>query len=151
VTLQISEEDGDIDNTTTTVLIVAEISDQIPPSVSSSIDRQNVDTTQPLNVTITCSDNDMGSGISQVRLYIDDTLVQTWTSAGHYICPAGTFSEGSHSFYTEVEDYAGNMDRDPLQGVKTFHVESTEFPWMWMILAFSLTTVFTSIIVLKRG
>jgi len=73
-------------------------------------------------------------------LYVDDQLVQTWTTTEIYTYIGGQYLEGSHHYYVEARDTTGNIARDPTGGFKSFTVQAI-IPWQWYIVALSLTII----------
>jgi hypothetical protein len=112
-------------HTTTAVYVPESVSDTIAPTVSVSHTPTSPTTSQTVTFTVTSNDNVGGSGIASVRLYVDSTLVQTWTSGGDLTYQGGSYSAGTHQYYADTTDKSGNSARDPTSGTKSFTVSST--------------------------
>jgi hypothetical protein len=140
------EEDNDTHEIMLTDIInvTSPYLDATPPTASVSINPNEPNPTQNIVFTITCHDDQQ---LIETRLYIDNTLFQTWDTAGTQTYQAGVFTEGAHTYYVEAEDVAGNIGRDPLSGVKSFYVQTSTFEWQWLILAFILIAGMISIVV----
>jgi hypothetical protein len=121
------------------------IEDITPPTISVSIDPSDPDTTETISFTVTANDNAGGSGIANISLYVDGNLVQTWTTAGTHTYTDGPYSEGTHTYYVEAFDNAGNSAREPATGSNTFIVSlpptPPAFPWEWLTLAFVVVII----------
>jgi PKD repeat protein len=146
IILRIIEADGDIHETmlVNVINVSSAYVDVTPPTALVTINIDAPDPTQTIVFSVTCIDDEQ---LREARLFIDDTLYQTWTTAGTQTYQAGTFTEGSHTYYVEAEDVAGNIGRDPLSGVKSFYVQTSTFEWQWLILAFILIAGMISIVV----
>ena len=121
--------------------------DTTPPTVSVTINPTDPDTTQTVVFTVTAEDTG-GSGIANITLYIDDAPVKTWTAAGTYTYNGGPYSEGTHTYYANACDSAGNDCRDPSSGDKTFTVSPPPQPiplWQLFIVAVVLISLVAAI------
>ena len=96
--------------------------DTIPPTVSVTHSPTTPTTSQTVTFTVTAQDNSGGSGISSVKLYIDNNLVQTWNSNGTFTYTGGPYPAGTHYYYANATDKAGNIAST---GVKSFVVITT--------------------------
>ena len=96
--------------------------DAIEPTISVMLTPENSGAAQRV-FTITAEDDYEGSGIAEITLYVDDSPVSTWTSAGTHIYDEGIYSNGPHTYYVEAVDNAGNTIRNPTSGYLEFAVE----------------------------
>ena len=110
--------------------------DLTEPNVTLTIRPENSGAAERF-FTITANDNENGSGLSNVTLYIDEKAVATWTTGGTHDYSEGFFSIGAHTYYVEAFDNAGNVARNPTSGSFEFAVEpeSTE---LWKIAGVGL-------------
>jgi len=83
--------------------------DTIPPTVSASNSPVTPSSSQSVTFTVATQDNPGGSGIASVELYVDNSLVQTWSSAGTFTYVGGPYPEGIHTYYVVATDKAGNV------------------------------------------
>jgi len=83
--------------------------DTIPPTVSASNSPVTPSSSQSVTFTVATQDNPGGSGIASVKLYVDNSLVQTWSSAGTFTYVGGPYPEGIHTYYVVATDKAGNV------------------------------------------
>jgi hypothetical protein len=123
----------------TTTANISLIEDLIKPTISVEITPENSGSSQII-FSITAADDVQGSGIATITLYIDDEPVKTWTTEGTYIYDEGVYSNGTHTYYVEARDNAGNAIRNPETGYLQFSVEENaniELE-MWKILGVAL-------------
>ncbi len=92
------------------------------PTVSVTLTPENSGTAQRV-FSVSAEDDIQGSGIATITLYIDDSPVATWTTAGTHIYDEGIFSNGTHTYYVDAIDNAGNTIRNPASGYLEFTVE----------------------------
>ena len=90
-----------------------------------------------------------GSGIAYVALYVDDDIVQEWTTSGGFYYTGGPYSKGTHTCYAVAVDVAGNEAWQPYTGVLEFEVRERdtliEVPlWVWLVAALILIVVITA-------
>jgi hypothetical protein len=91
--------------------------------------------------TVTAEDDMQGSGIAKITLYVDEVPVAIWTKAGTYNYDAGVYSIGTHTYYVEAEDNAGNRARNPASGdfkftvVEGAYIKQTE---LWKLMGLVL-------------
>lgn len=131
--------------------------DKTKPVVSVSISPENPDSEQSIIFTVTAADDINGSGIAQIELYVDDTLIVFWNEEGTFEHYEGPYPLGNHTYYAKAIDKAGNEARDPLVGNKMFTV--TPAPprpqglplWLWLSIASvaTLTIAGTALITRK--
>lgn len=108
-------------------------------SIGSSIGESNIDTQAPSvsvshspsepkqddTVTITTTGDDIDkdayqSSLKEIRIFVDGTLKQTCTASP--CTSASSYPAGTHTYYAEIEDNAGNIARNPETGTKSFIV-----------------------------
>jgi len=120
--------------------------DSVKPLVSVTISPQDPDTTQTVTFSVTANDDEGGSGIASVTLYIDGAPVQTWTTLGTHTYLGGPYSKGNHAYFAVAIDKAGNEAREPPTGTKLFEViERQSLPlWMWLTAALVISIVLIS-------
>ena len=97
----------------------------------------NPDNSQEWVFTLTVDDNIDGSGISQITLYIDETPVETWTTAGTHTYSASFPPQSEHNYNVEALDNANNKARYPLTENLHFSVPAqtpTDSTELWKIL-----------------
>ena len=94
--------------------------DETNPTVSVIHSPNNPLTTDTVTLTATASDE---SGISQIRIFVNDVLTRTCTFTTTCATSARTYSIDTHTYYAEAVDGAGNVGTDPLTGTKSFSVE----------------------------
>jgi PKD repeat protein len=107
--------------------------DFTPPTVQVTV-TSGSPTSEHATFNITGMDNANGSGIYELRLYCDDLLMMTWTHAGNYTYTAGPFTSGTHTFYVEATDLAGNLGRNPPRDYQRFNITPT-IPWHFLLIA----------------
>ncbi len=120
----------------TATINITLIQDLIKPTITITITPENSGSSQRI-FTVTAEDDIQGSGIATITLYIDDNPVKTWTTAGTHIYDEGVYSNGTHTYYVEAMDNAGNAVRNPESGYLEFLVEESsnnEEVEMWKIL-----------------
>ena len=100
--------------------------DTIPPRITVSHDPVQIHVEQTITLTVTSHDGSEGSGVGEVRLYVDSSLVQSWSGNGTFRFEGGPYSVGAHTYYAIATDNDGNIGTDPLIGVKTFVVTIDE-------------------------
>ena len=99
------------------------VEDLTEPTVSVTMTFENEGSSQRV-FSVTAEDDLQGSGIATITLYIDDEPVKTWTTAGIHIYDEGSYSNGTHTYYVEAIDNAGNIIRNPVSGYLEFSVEN---------------------------
>jgi len=116
--------------------------DFTPPSIDVTI-TPGAPTPDYAIFNITSTDNAKGSGVYELRLYCDNVLMMTWTQAGNYTYTAGPLAAGTHTFFVEALDYAGNLGRNPPRDYQRFNITPT-IPWHFLLFAIlvSLTLAF---------
>jgi hypothetical protein len=62
--------------------------------------------------TATANDNNYGSGISNITLYVDEIPVTTWIDAGIHSYSEDAYLMGTHVYYFEAFDNACNSARN---------------------------------------
>ncbi len=120
----------------TATINITLIQDLLKPTITITITPENSGSSQRI-FTVTAEDDIQGSGIATITLYIDDNPVKTWTTAGTHIYDEGSYSNGTHTYYVESIDNAGNSVRNPESGYLEFLVEESsnnEEVEMWKIL-----------------
>jgi hypothetical protein len=114
--------------------------DLTEPTISVTVTPQNSDNAQRV-FSVTVEDDSQGSGLAKITLYVDESSVATWTTAGTHIYDEGVYSNGTHTYYVEAADNAGNTVRNPISGYLEFTVEeSSNMTQMevWQLLAIAL-------------
>jgi len=112
------------------------IEDLSKPTISVTMTPENSGSSQRV-FSVTSEDDIQGSGIATITLYIDDNPVKTWTTPGTHIYDEGVYSNGTHTYYIEAIDNAGNIGRNPVSGYIQFSVEENtniEQVELWKIL-----------------
>ena len=100
------------------------VEDLVEPVISVALTTENSGISRKI-FSVTAADDIQGSGISTVSLYIDESPVKTWTTAGTHIYDEGVYSKGRHTYYVEAVDNAGNRVRNPVSGYFEFIVEES--------------------------
>jgi hypothetical protein len=121
--------------TTSVTIIVKE--DVTTPTISVTLNPENPGNSQQWVFTVTADDNADGTGISTITLYIDDTSVETWTTAGTHTYSASFPAQSAHSYYVEAFDNADNKARNPPVNNWEFSVPTqspTDLTELWKIL-----------------
>ena len=108
----------------TTSVNITLVEDLIEPVISVDLMTENSGIPRKI-FSVTAEDDIQGSGISTVTLYIDESPVKTWTTAGTHVYDEGIYSKGKHTFYVEAVDNAGNRVRNPVSGYLEFTVEES--------------------------
>ena len=108
----------------TTSVNITLVEDLIEPVISVDLMTENSGIPRKI-FSVTAEDDIQGSGISTVTLYIDESPVKTWTTAGTHVYDEGIYSKGKHTFYVEAVDNAGNRVRNPVSGYLEFAVEES--------------------------
>jgi hypothetical protein len=114
--------------------------DLTEPTISVTVTPENSDNAQRV-FSVTAEDDSQGSGLAKITLYVDESPVATWTTAGTHIYDEGVYSNGTHAYYVEAVDNAGNTVRNPISGYLEFTVEeSANMAQMevWQLLAIAL-------------
>jgi hypothetical protein len=121
--------------------------DFTPPTIDVTV-TPGAPTPDYATFIVTSMDNANGSGVYELRLYCDNVLMMTWTRAGNYTYTAGPLAAGTHTFYVEALDYAGNIGRNPPRDYQLFNITPT-IPWHFLLftILFALTLAF----VIYRG
>ncbi|MCW4042019.1 MAG: PKD domain-containing protein, partial [Candidatus Bathyarchaeota archaeon] len=116
--------------------------DFTPPTIDVTV-TPGTPTPDYATFNVTSMDNMNGSGIYELRLYCDNVLMMTWTHAGNYTYTAGPLDAGTHTFYVEALDYAGNLGRNPPRDYQRFNI-TPAIPWHFLLLAilFALSLAF---------
>lgn len=116
--------------------------DFTPPTIDVTV-TSGTPTPDYAMFNVTSTDNANGSGIYELRLYCDNVLMMTWTNAGNHTYTAGPLAAGTHTYYVEALDYAGNIGRNPPRDYQRFNITPT-IPWHFLLFAtlFALTLVF---------
>jgi hypothetical protein len=109
-----------ISQQTTSIKIILQV-DLNEPTVSVTLNPANPNL-PPRTFTVTAEDDSQGSGIAVITLYVDDVPVAVWTTAGTHNYDAGVYSTGTHTYYAEAGDNAGNIARTPASGYFAFTV-----------------------------
>jgi hypothetical protein len=91
------------------------------PTVSVTLSPADPDL-PPQTFTVTGEDDSQGSGIAKITLYVNGIPVAIWTTAGTHSYDAGVYSIGTHTYYVEAEDNAGNIARTPASGYFEFTI-----------------------------
>jgi hypothetical protein len=120
----------------TSVTIVIE-EDVTEPTISVTLNPENPGDSQQWLFTVTADDNIAGTGLSKITLYIDETPVETWTSAGTHTYSASFPPQSAHSYYVEAFDNANNKARNPPLNNWEFSVPAqspTDSTELWKIL-----------------
>jgi PKD repeat protein len=107
--------------------------DFTPPTIDVAV-TPGTPTPDYATFNVTSTDNAKGSGIYELRLYCDNILMMTWTHAGNYTYTAGPLTAGTHTFYVEALDYAGNSERNPPRDYQRFNITPT-IPWHFLLFA----------------
>ncbi len=86
--------------------------------------------------TVTIDESIYKNEISSVTLHVDEIAVESWTTAGIHTYE-GVYAQGTHTYFVEAIDIAGNTVRNPTSGYLEFSVseaapEPTE---LWKVLA----------------
>ena len=105
----------------TTAIVISLREDLIEPTVSVTLSPSNPNL-PPQTFTVTAEDDSQGSGIAKITLYVNGVPVATWTTAGTHNYDAGVYSIGTHTYYVEAEDNAGNIARTPTSGSFEFTI-----------------------------
>ena len=107
--------------------------DFTPPSIDVTV-TPGTPTPDYATFNVTSTDNANGSGVYELRLYCDNLLLMTWTHAGNYMYTAGPLAAGTHTFYVEALDYAGNLVRNPPRDYQRFNI-TPSIPWHFLLFA----------------
>ena len=101
-------------------------------------------------VTFMVAVDDAGTGIATVKLYVDRSLAQTWTTSGAHSFEGGPYTEGEHTYYVEAVDNAGNTARSPTTGTTTLTVSAPPppFPWESVIGIIVMVVVISVLLIL---
>ena len=121
--------------TTSVTIIVKE--DVTAPTISVTLNPENPGNSQQWVFTVTADDNADGTGISKITLYIDETSVETWTTAGTHTYSASFPAQSAHSYYVEAFDNADNKARNPPVNNWEFSIPAqspTDSTELWKIL-----------------
>jgi hypothetical protein len=105
----------------TAVITIPLREDLNEPTVSVTLNPEDSDIPQR-TFTVTAEDDIQGSGIAKITLYVDEVPVAIWTTAGTHNYDAGVYSIGTHTYYVEAVDNAGNRARNPASGDLKFTV-----------------------------
>jgi hypothetical protein len=143
--------------TTSVTLIVKE--DVTAPTISVTLNPENPGNSQQWVFTVTADDNADGTGISKISLYIDETSVETWTTAGTHAYSASFPAQSAHSYYVEAFDNADNKARNPPVNNWEFSIPAqspTDSTELWKILGIIIIIVTGTALIListrgKRG
>ena len=128
-----------VESQQTTTANISLIEDLIKPTISVEIAPENSGSSQ-IVFSVTAADDIQGSGIASITLYIDEEPAKTWTTEGTHIYDEGVYSNGTHTYYVEATDNAGNTIRNPESGYLQFSVDekaNIELE-MWKILGLAL-------------
>ena len=120
----------------TSVTIVIE-EDVTEPTISVTLNPENPGNSQQWLFTVTADDNIAGTGLSKITLYIDETPVETWATAGTHTYSASFPPQSAHSYYVEAFDNANNKARNPPLNNWEFSVPAqspTDSTELWKIL-----------------
>jgi hypothetical protein len=109
-----------ISQQTASIKIILQV-DLNEPTVSVTLNPANPNL-PPRTFTVTAEDDSQGSGIAEITLYVDDVPVAVWTTAGTHNYDASVYSTGTHTYYAEAGDNAGNIARTPASGYFAFTV-----------------------------
>jgi uncharacterized membrane protein len=118
--------------------------DFTPPTVNVTV-TPGTPTPDYATFNVTSTDNVNGSGVYELRLYCDNVLMMTWTRAGNYTYTAGPLVAGTHTFYVEALDYAGNVGRAPWRDYQRFNITPT-IPWHFLLFAILIVLILAFII-----
>ena len=143
---------------TTSVTIIVE-EDVTAPTISVTLNTENPGNSQQWVFTVTADDNSDGTGISKISLYIDETSVETWTTAGTHTYSASFPAQSAHSYYVEALDNADNKARNPPVNNWEFSVPAqspTDSTELWKILGIIIIVATGTALIListrgKRG
>jgi hypothetical protein len=105
----------------TSAIVITLREDLIEPTVSVTLSPSNPNL-PPQTFTVTAEDDSQGSGIAKITLYVNGVPVAVWTTAGTHNYDAGVYSIGTHTYYVEAEDNAGNIARTPTSGYFEFTI-----------------------------
>ncbi len=107
--------------------------------------------------TITVLDNEQGSGISSVTLYVDGEEAGKIAGYGTFICTGGPYPSGVHNYKVIAVDRQNNMGADPATGTYTFEVpgstqetSSENSVSLWIVLAVFAAMLAISVTVILR-
>ena len=93
------------------------------PSVSVIHSPLSATTNDPITITATGDDvteNGYQSGLKEIRIFVDNVLRPPCTLSPCEF--SSLYSSGTHNYFAEIEDNAGNSARDPISGTKSFTV-----------------------------
>ncbi|MBM3303622.1 MAG: LamG domain-containing protein, partial [Candidatus Aenigmarchaeota archaeon] len=97
--------------------------DYAGPTGDHTVGRNDAGVNEPVTFTATAVDNPGGTGVSEIKLYVDGTLRNTCASSPCIWTKNDGYAAGqSVSFYATATDFAGNLGRDPASGSKSFIV-----------------------------
>ena len=119
-TLGSNEVEVNIRNQQTSSINVTLQEDTVEPTVSVTLNEKLGSLQQVF--TVTGEDDNEGSGIARIALYVDDVPVAVWTTAGTHNYNEGVYSIGTHAYYVDAIDNAGNTVRNPTSGYFEFTV-----------------------------
>ncbi len=107
--------------------------------------------------TITVIDNEQGSGISSVTLYVDGQEAGKIAGYGTFICTGGPYPSGVHIYRVVAVDKQNNVASDPATGTYTFEVPgstqetaSENSVSLWIVLAVFAAMIAISFTVVLR-
>jgi PKD repeat protein len=108
-------------------------------NVSVHIEPETPTSNQPIIFTI--QTNASTDTDAQIRIYIDDVLLNQDVLNGTYLYESGPLSIGPHTFHIEIEDEQGVITQIPANNTLIFTVTSSEsslpsFSWQGLVLAF---------------
>jgi hypothetical protein len=109
--------------------INVDLPDTISPSITVFHSPNQPTNSDNIVFSIIAEDELQGSGLSEVMLYVDNILVETWSEIGSFTeisFVGGSYSLGEHSYYVLATDNAGNTNRDPISGKRVFSVNIEE-------------------------
>jgi len=96
--------------------------------------------------TIIAKDEDLGSGIANTTLYIDDIAVESSTIFGIHSFMGGPYSVGTHKYRVEAVDNSNNRSVDPVSGNYDFMVSGSTVDSASLRIGLTFTSLITALI-----
>ena len=147
-TVRITDTGGlfsDSNQVSAKTLTIEEAQDKTPPTIQVTVDTSTPSINQTVTFTLIVKDNTGGIGIANATLYVDGSILQTWTAAGTHSYAGGPYSEGKHTYHAQASDKNNNAARDPVNGNNEFTVSGQQSQFLpmdlWQILAVALVAL----------